>query len=888
MAAIKIATLRTEGIQFPLGLDVDRPQFCWSFGRPEGPGSSQSAFRIAVATSEERLKTGLPDAWDSGIVRTGAHTSVPYEGVAILPRQRYYWNVTVWDEQGKPSTSGTAWWETGMLAGDCWSGRWIGASAGAIGDQPLVQLRRSFNVKGTVTRARAYISGLGHYEMRLNGAKVGQRELEPGWTDYDKTVLYSVYDLTHQVRQGENTVGVLLGNGFYHVAGGRYTKFKDSYGEPKCLAELVIDYDDGTTDTIVTDRSWSMSESPLTFSCIYGGEDYDAGLEQEGWDEPGFEENERWRRVCELQPPQGKLSVQSSPPLTVTKRFPVSGVSEPRKGVYVYDLGQNFSGWPSIRISGTKGARVKLTPAELLTDEGMSNQKYSGSPYELNYVLKGGNMEEWHPRFSYYGFRYVQVAGAVPYGYESGGEAGLPVLHGLEGQMICPDTPVCGGFLCSDPMLNQIHEIIDWAILSNMKSIFTDCPHREKLGWLEQLHLMGPSIMFNYDIEALLDKIMRDMADAQLPNGMVPTTAPEYVVFKEPWHMFRDAAAWGGSYILVAWEMLQRYGSKGSLERHYDGMRRYIDYLTETAEGFILRGGLGDWYDIGPKGPGFAQNTPIELVETAIYFGLVGAMRQIAAVLGNEEDASAYAKLAESVKEAFNEAFYDPSSAQYAEGSDTATAMPLVIGLAPEEQRGALLNRLVRNIGERGWLTTSGDVGHRYVLLALARGGRSDVIYRMTRNTDTPGYGYQIAHGATTLTEAWDGPTIGKSQNHFMLGHIEEWLYSSLAGLDYRYQPGTGRFIVKVKPAVIGDVAWAEAWQQLRPGLASVRWELGPGRTVSVKVEIPANSEGRIFIPAASHAEVRMSGPAAEWLAYEDGYAVYRTGPGSYFFIAAY
>lgn len=888
LAAIEISALRTEGIQNPLGLDVGRPLLGWSFGKPDAAGGGQSAYRIAVATDEERLKADKPDVWDSGMVRIGAHTSILYEGAALLPRQRYYWRVTVWDGQGQPSTSGTAWWETGMLDEEQWRpARWIGA-AGTSGGKPLVQLRRSFHVKGPVARARAYISGLGHYELRLNGAKVGGRELEPGWTEYDKTVLYSVYDLTSIVRQGENAAGVILGSGFYHVPGGRYTKFKDSYGEPKCLAALIIEYADGITETIDTNSSWSMCESPLTFSCIYGGEDYDARLEQEGWDEPGFEEHEDWRPACVLQPPAGKLSAQSAPPLAVTKRFSASGVTEPRKGVYVYDLGQNFSGWPSIRVSGPRGARVKLKPAELLTEEGLANQKYSGSPYELNYVLKGGRVEEWQPRFTYYGFRYVQVEGAVPFGAESGGEAELPVLHALEGQLIAPDLPLSGGFRCSDSMLNRIHELIDWAIVSNMKSIFTDCPHREKLGWLEQLHLMGPSVMFNYDIEALMGKIMQDMADAQLPNGMVPTTAPEYVVFEEPWHMFRDAAAWGGSYVLAAWEMLQRYGSKGPLAKHYDGMRRYIEYLTEAADGLILRNGLGDWYDIGPKGPGFSQNTPVELAETAIFFGLARAMRQIALVLGKEKDASAYEQLAENIKKAFNAAFYDSSAAQYAEGSDAAIAMPLAIGLAPEERRGELLDRLVRNIAERGWRTTSGDVGHRYVLLALARGGRSDVIFRMTRNTDTPGYGYQIVHGATALTEAWDGPSVGKSQNHLMLGHLEEWLYSGLAGLDYRYRPDTGRFLVTVKPAIVPDVAWAEAWQQLRPGRAGVRWELGPASTVSIKADIPANCEGRICVPAAPDAEVRMSGPDAERLGYENGYAVYRTGPGSYYFTAAY
>lgn len=886
MAAIKATDLRTEGILNPFGLDAERPRLSWSFGQPAGAGSGQSAYRIAVASSEERLKLGEPDVWDSGIVRSCEHVSIPYEGAALMPRRRYYWHVTAWDGQGQPAVSKAAWWETGLLAEAKWSGRWIGDAADAADRGPMIQLRKSFEVKKPVARARAYVTGLGHYELRLNGAKVGDRQLEPGWTNYDKTVLYSVYDVTPGLRQGENAVGVLLGNGFYRVAGGRYAKFKGSFGNPKCLAELVIEYADGTAETIVTDGTWSLSDSPLTFSCIYGGEDYDAGLERTGWDGPGFVEDEDWRRACELEPPPGKLTAQSSPPLAITKRLPARSVSEPRRGVYVYDLGQNFSGWPCIRVSGPNGTRVKLKPAELLTEEGLANQKYSGSPYELNYVLKGEGIEEWHPRFTYYGFRYVQVEGAAPAG-EGVEESDLPVLHGLEGHMIGPDVADAGGFRCSDPLLNRIHEIINWAIVSNMKSVFTDCPHREKLGWLEQLHLMGPSVMFNYECEALFEKIMRDMSDAQLPNGMVPTTAPEYVVFEEPWHMFRDAAAWGGSYILLAWEMLRRYGSVGTLERHYEGMGRYVRYLTEASDGFILRGGLGDWYDIGPKGPGFAQNTSVALVETAIFFGLARALGEIALVLGKAEDASAHSRLSESIRTAFHSAFYDPANAMYAEGSDTAVAMPLAIGLAPEELRGVLLDRLVRNIGERGWQTTAGDVGHRYVLSALARGGRSDVVGKMARNPHAPGYAYQVAHGATSLTEAWDGPTVGKSQNHFMLGHLEEWLYASLAGLDYRYRPEVGRYLVKAKPTVVQGVEWAEAWQQLRSGRASVRWELAPSNQMTVRVDIPANSEGLIRIPASPDTPVLASGPDVAYEGREDGHAVYRSGPGSYCFTFA-
>ncbi|MGG4032947.1 family 78 glycoside hydrolase catalytic domain [Paenibacillus cisolokensis] len=902
---LTIAKLWIEGRHNPLGIDAETPLFGWSFGPAET--QYQRAYRIAVASTEERLANGIADVWDSGTVESGRHTSVRYAGPALEPRRSYFWRVTVWDDEGGQAESPLGLWETGQLGADNWTGRWIGApaqldpakadsastdpaaakagsaepkTAAAIERLPLPQFRRVFSIRGPVRRARIYISGLGHYELRLNGTKVGDSELDPGWTDYDRTVLYAAHDVTAALRQGENVVGVLLGNGFYNVAGGRYAKFKDSYGEPKCLADLFIEYEDGRTETIGTDRTWRTAPSPLTFSCIYGGEDYDARLEQEGWDAPGFAKDGGWTWAAEVGAPSGKLIAQPSPPVKVMRRFQAAAVTEPKPGIFVYDLGQNFSGWPELETSGPEGARIKLTPAELLTEDGMANQKWSGSPYTLNYTLKGGAAERWRLRFTYYGFRYVQVEGAVPAGHAAASE-GKPVVLGIEGQMLYPDVPAAGGFRCSDRMLNRIHELINMAVLSNMKSVFTDCPHREKLGWLEQVHLMGPAVMFNYDIEALLAKVLADIADAQQPNGMVPTTAPEYVVFREPWHMFRDAAAWGGTFILSAWEMLQRYGNLAVLERHYEGMKRYVDYLSAKSDGLILREGLGDWYDIGPKGPGFSQNTPVPLAETAIFYGLAVVMDKIARLLGRYDDASAFERLAASIKAAFNDAFFDPAEASYAEGSDAALAMPLAIGLAPEEHRAALLDRLIRNIEGRGWQTTSGDVGHRYVLLALARGGRSDVIFRMSCHTDKPGYGYQVANGATTLTEAWDGPTVGKSQNHFMLGHLEEWLYTGLAGLDYRYRPDTGRFAVTVKPHAADGIDWAEAWCELRAGRAGVRWEREEG-TLKMKVDIPVNAEGTIFIPAASADDVELQGPAAELLKLEAGYAVLRTGSGSF------
>ncbi|HZG87931.1 family 78 glycoside hydrolase catalytic domain [Paenibacillus sp.] len=881
MGTMQVAALWTDGRTCPIGLDTSAPVFGWSFAAPAGEPLRLTAYRIVVASSEEALRDDAPDMWDSGIVEGGRHTSVRYEGAALRPRRRYVWRVTVWDDRGGASDSEIAWWETGQLSAAEWAGRWIGDPAAGAEGRPMPLFRREFRVQGELRQARVYISGLGHYELRLNGYRVGDYELDAGWTDYDKTVLYTVYDVTDFVQQGDNAAGVLLGNGFYHVTGGRYTKFKDSYGTPRCLVDIALEYADGTVERIGSDRTWTTSAGPLTFSCIYGGEDYDARLEQEGWDRPGFAEDARWVEAAEVEPPAGMLVAQSAPPVKVKRKFDPLRWTQPKPGVFVADLGQNFSGWPSIAVSGPKGSVVKLTPAELLKEDGTANQRWSGAPYELRYTLRGEGVERWRPKFTYYGFSYVQVEGAVPAGALDDGSAGKPTLHELEGQMIYPDTPVAGGFRCSDDMLNRIHEIINWAILSNMKSVFTDCPHREKLGWLEQVHLMGPSMMFNYDIEALLGKVLDDIADAQLPNGMVPTTAPEYVVFQEPWHIFRDSASWGGAFILTAWEMMQRYGNSAMLSRHYEGMKRYLEYLHGQSKGYILQEGLGDWYDIGPKGPGFAQNTPVPLVETAMFYGLAMAMRSIANLLGKAEDAGTFERLGGSIREAFQAEFFDAAASTYGGGSDAAQAMPLVVGLVPEEYRDSVLQRLVDNIEGRGDQTTSGDVGHRYVLLALTQGGRSDLVYRMTRITDRPSYGYQIVHGATTLTEAWDGPTVGNSQNHLMLGHLEEWLYSGLAGLDYRYRPETGRFAVTIKPNVVGDVAWAEAWSDIRAGRASVRWERLGGRRLSVAVEIPGNADAIVHIPAEKADDVRFEGAAIELLHVADGYAVFRTGSGA-------
>jgi hypothetical protein len=896
---MRVVGLRVEGRKRPLGLDCPAPGFGWSFAESAERSALQSAYRIRVYSDEARAESDNADVWDSGKRDGREHAYVVYEGIPLQSRTRYFWRVTVWDQLGRPWESETSWWETGLLHAADWQGVWIGApEAMSAPDRPLPLLRREFVVRPGLKSARAYICGLGHYELRLNGAKVGERELEPGWTHYDRTCLYSVYDIAEWLVEGANAAGVMLGNGFYNVAGGRYAKFKGSFGRPKCLVQLELRYADGTRETIASDERWSVCEGPITFSCIYGGEDYDARLEQPGWDRPGFAENSEWARAAAVLAPRGTLRSQQAQPLKVMRRFEPAEVKRTKPGVWLIDFGQNFSGWPEIAVAGPAGSTVTLVPGERLTDN-EPDQRMSGSPYRLVYTLKGDGVERWRPRFTYYGFRYVRVEGAAPPGHRSPEDASAeaescPVLLGIEGQMIYPDFATTGAFRCSEPMLERIHDIICQAILSNAKSVFTDCPHREKLGWLEQVHLMGPSIICNYDVESMLAKVMDDIHDAQQPNGMVPTIAPEYVVFQPPWDMFRDSVSWGASFILTPLELFRRYGNFGSMRKHYDGMKRYAEYVASRLENGLVPYGLGDWYDVGEAGPGFAQNTPVPLVETAMFYAMLTALAEISRLLDRREDAARFAGWQAELKRAFNAAYFDAGTSTYAGGSQTAQAMPLALGLVEREHRRRVLDVLVRDIEARGWHTTAGDVGHRFVLMALAENGRSDVIYRMALQTDHPSYGYQLAHGATTLTEAWDGPTVGKSQNHFMLGHIEEWFYKRLAGIDPAFDPSARAFQITVKPAVVGDLRYVDAHCGTPAGRVGVRWERLGESGFRLRADIPANTRATVHVPAVSPESARETGAGpgdapghASFLRYEDGCAVFAVGSGTYVFESA-
>lgn len=697
--------------------------------------------------------------------------------------------------------------------------------------------RKSFNLTQPIAHSTLLISGLGQYEAHINGQDVTESLLTPGWTDYRKRVSYNSYDVTAQLHRGTNALGVLLGNGFYNVPDirGRYGKFTGTLGPPKLIACLFVVYSGGASETVVSDATWKTAPGPITLSSVYGGEDFDARLDSPGWDTPTFDAN-AWQAAFIVGSPlassSGVLQPESIPSVKPFNHYEPVAITHPRPGITVYDLGQNFAGWPELSVTGSAGATVKLVPGELLDANGLVTQRSANAfPYSqnaFNYTLRGGSPEHWRPRFSYYGFRYVQV--------EQTGS--ISDIH-VAGRALHLDVATAGTFTSSDELLNRIHRLIDNAVNSNLFSVLTDCPHREKLGWLEQTHLAGAALMYNYDLESLYAKISDDMQDAQLSNGLVPSIAPEYPVFSGA---FRDSPEWGSAVILSPWIAYQYYGDLATLRNHYASMQHYAAYLQARIEqdsSHLLAYGLGDWYDIGPGEPGESKLTTKGFTATATYYEDLNTLARIATLLNRPEDVATYMAEAEQVKQTFNARFFHSDTNQYDTGSQTSDAMPLVVGLVPPGRRDAVLANLVADIHAHHNHVTAGDVGFHYVVRALTDGDRSDVLLAMLSRTDPPSYGDQLAHGATTLTEAWDADAKS-SQDHFMLGHAEEWFFRGLAGIDIDLSRETANRI-RIHPAAPSPLQSAQATFHSELGVIVSAWQR-KGHKLILDIRVPTEA----------------------------------------------
>lgn len=902
----EIKHLTCEFQQNPLAVNTLQPRFGWQVSSNIN-GTMQTAYELEL--------TGTDFHWNSGKIFSSESQLVRYSGKSLKAGEKYQWRVRIWDEKGEltkwspfsgfriapdfqfvPSPS-----PSGEGRGEVWIGA-IRADSARIPvgkrfsylemrdsdykaiwkninpvSRRSIYLRKSFNATKTIREAITYICGLGHYELTINGKKVGDSEFAPFWSDYDKTVYYNTFDISSYLKKGENTFGILLGNGFYNDQGGRYSKLKVSFGAPTLFMKTIIRYSDNTTSEIVSDGSWKYAFSPITFNDIYGGEDYDARLEQKDWDTPDFDDS-NWKPVVIQQAPKGKLTPEQDYPVKIRERInfdknkitylykensgkltktpPLGG-----RGVtsaMVFDMHQNLSGFPQITVNGKKGDKITLIVGESVTPEGAVDQRQTGRPYFYTYTLKGNGDETWHPRFSYYGFHYIQVEGAVLKGDKNPRK--LPLLKDIKSCFVYNSSPLVSTFECSNDIFNKTHLLIQKAAESNMQGIFTDCPQREKLGWIEQLHLNGPVLLYNFGLASFLPKIMQDMVDAQLPDGAVPSIAPMYNIFGDKnGHLddFGVSPEWGSSIILVPWMYYEFYGDSTLITKNYESIRRWVDYLSIRANDHILSFGLGDWYDYGDFRAGFSRNTPVPFVATAYYFYALKYLAKSAEMVGNEYDVAFYSKLADEVKEALNRNFFHPETNEYATGSQTANAMAVYMDIVSPENRQAVLENLVKDIKAHSNRLTTGDIGNRYLFQTLADNGLNNLMYTMQNHYDAPGYGFQLKFGATTLTEQWD-PRKGASWNHFMLGQIDEWFFKSLAGIrPDPSQPGFRHFIIR--PEIVGDMTFVKASTETLYGKISVYWKLD-GRQFILKLKVPANCSAEVYLPGEKEARTVKGG----------------------------
>lgn len=713
-----------------------------------------------------------------------------------------------------------------------------------LSDRSII-LRKDLRLRGSVRQATVHIVGLGFYELTLNGLKVGDAEFAPLWSDYDKTVFYNTYDVTPYLSPltPHLSLRVLLGNGFYNEQGKRYAKMKIAFGPPTLLFRLHIDYQDGSAEDVVSDLTWQWALSPITFNSIYGGEDYDARKEASPSPSQGAD---AWHPVVVQEAPKGVLRKQIAQPVKIMERYPVKDTvlhipspgREQGGGILVLDMGQNLAGYPEITVEGKAGQRLKLIPGETLTGEGLVNQKQTGRPHYYTYTLNGKD-KPWHPRFSYYGYRYLQVEGDIE------------VLRKVESCFVYNAAQKTATFECSNPLFNDAYRLIDRAIRSNWQAVWTDCPHREKLGWLEQDWLNGRGLMDNYDCRSMIEQTMQNIADAQQPNGALPEIAPNLCVFEGSWAPpFLESPEWGGAFLALPMNYYAFYGDDQLIRRHYDGMKRYVDYLTSCASGYILDQGLGDWYDYGPGRAGFAQNTTVPFVASAHLYQWTKHLYLMAGIIGKDADEAAYRLRADSIRAAINERFYDARRHQYDKGSQCANAIALEMQLVPPSDRDAVYASLVADIHAHGDRLTTGDVGTHYLFNVLAHSDsrqHRELLYTMLNHYEVPGYGYQIKLGHTTLTEQWN-PEHGASMNHFMMGHLNNLLISTLLGISYSHE------MTCIAPTPVGDLSWCRGSMNTPKGRVSCQWHV-KGDTFVLDVEMPADQWAYVTMPYSGREE---------------------------------
>jgi alpha-L-rhamnosidase len=843
----------------PMGVDVPVPGFSWEVG-DLSRGAVQSAYRIIVSTSAELIQQEKGDVWDSEKINSNQTIQVHYQGKPLQSMSRYYWAVKTWNGADEASEySETNWFETGILNPNEWQAQWIKDQREPpeqledFYDQiPAPMFRRPFNTGKKVENARLYISGLGYYEAYLNGEKIGDHHLDPGWTQYAKTVYYVVHDVTEMIQQGENVLGVMLGNGWYNPLPmkmfGHNLREVLTIGQPKVMAQLKLEYEDGSTQFINSDQSWKTSTGPIVKNNIYLGEWYDARREQPGWKKAGFDDK-KWLKAFLAEPPGGELKWQYIPPIKHTKTLNPVTISEPEEGVYIMDLGQNFAGVIRFKAQAPEGTEIKFRYGELLLEDGSLDirstaaaqikhgQGGPGAPkvawQEDRYICKGGGTEIFEPKFTFHGFRYVEITG-LPY---------QPSLNDLEGLRLNSDLPDNSAFKCSNPLFNQIQEVTEWTMLSNVHSVESDCPAREKYGYGGDMVAVGEAYIYNYDIANFYKKAVRDFSRDARSNGAMTECAPNIGVNARGVTDESGPVGWTLAHPFLLDKLYKYYGNLELVKEQYQPLKELVDFYHRNVPDHIIMVGIGDHKCVDQR--------PTPVSSTAFYYHHVKILAKMAGLLNNKQDQEYYMDLAEKIKAAFNEKFVDQDNGQVYTHIQAAQVFALYYDLLPADVRKKALEVLKDEImiKHNGHLAT-GIFSTKMMLNLLSDENLDWINYLMINQKDYPGYGYMIANGATTLWENW-GIIPDHSMNHPMLGSVSEWFYRSVLGIQQDENSLAFSDII-IKPAIVAGLEFAEGYyHSMRGKIGSKWWKLGDD--FIMEVEIPANTTAKIYVPRLHH-----------------------------------
>ncbi len=859
---LRLVALRTEYKENPLGIDARSPRLSWQLQSAKR-GTAQSAYQIRVLGSDggprgERL------VWDSGRVTSDESTQRPYAGPALKSGHRYYWQVRVWDESGKTSAwSERAWWEMGLLAESDWTATWIepGLQEDSSRPGPVPMVRRDFKLNGPVERARVYVTSHGLYELQLNGHRVGDQLLTPGWTSYNKRLQYQTYDVTALLKTGPNAVGALLGSGWYRGDLAGWLGRRNVYGDRVALLmQINVAYKDGRRETVVSDGSWKAAMGPILMSEIYHGETYDARLEKTGWSAPGFDDRD-WAGVKSADYRKDDLVAPAGPPVRRIEELKPVRLFKTPGGDTVADMGQNMVGWVRLRVQGPAGTTVTLRHAEVLDKEGnFYTANLRSAKATARYTLKGG-AETFEPHFTFFGFRYVAIAGYP----------GELTPDSLTGVVIHSDMARAGDLETSSSLINQLQHNIQWGQKGNFVDVPTDCPQRdERLGWTGDAQVFSRTAAFNMDVAGFFTKWLRDLAADELETGSVPHVIPD-VLPPSQGRPAAGSAGWADAAVIIPWNMYLSYGDRRLLEEQYPSMAKWVEYERSRAgKDFIWDGDFhfGDWLAYASP-PSEARSYPgattsKDFIATAFFAHSTDLLQRAAKVLDKENDAARYGNLLSRIKDAFRRE-YVTETGRVGENTQTAYVLALQFDLLPESMRTLAAKRLAEDVRERKHLTT-GFVGTPYLCHVLSRYGYLDEAYFLLNNEEYPSWLYPVKQGATTIWERWDGqkpdgsfqtPEMN-SFNHYAYGAVGDWMYQVMAGIQLdEAVPGYKHILLEPHPG--GGFTSVRAAHQTPYGQVSSAWTLKDG-TFELAIEVPANTRATVRLPGAQLASITEGG----------------------------